>query len=942
MLYEGMFMSKAIGRFPSALLILLTFIFFLVSISHAQYYFGQNKVQYTHFDWKVLPSEHFDVYFYPEEQSVAEVAANNAEEAYRELCSLFSMVIDKKIPLIIYSSPAYFSETNVIPGLLPENVGGFTEFMKERVVLPFNGSYTAFQRVIKHELVHVFTFRKLVDLSSMGGRSKIASPPLWFTEGIAEYYSERSDAPEVDMIVGDIYLSGKPISLYDMYYLGVSYAVYKLGQAFCQFVAESYGAEKLLLLFDNWPKSDSFEEILSKTLGESFDKINDKWIYSQKKKYYPKLSDGEIPGFIAERLTDRGFNVKPAVYKNPKGQTWVIFKANRVGYSGIYGFELGRREVRNLIKGERSADYESLHLLESSISVSKDGLLAFVSKKNERDRINIYDLKNGSNMRALDFDSLVRISSPDWSPDGKRLVFSGVAKDGHTDLYICNVNTEDLTRITRDLYFDSSPRFSPQGKYVAFTSDRGEYSRNGSSGIYLYELDSRQLYSLVDDDARYYTPSWSASDDTLIFTCDRGGANNIYLLSGINTGELSMRQLSHIPTGASDPIFADSSIIFSAYSEGAFHLYELKLKDFARDSAIAIDDDSKPFHSSWEPPKLRGDLKKGIAQYQTKYSFDIAQSAVAYDAVFGPVGGLQFALTDVLGNHQYYFILSNTANSTRDFAKSFNAAVTYLNRSSRINWGLGAYRFRYDLYNDYDGQYIEQQIGVVGVMVYPFGRFRRLELSMYLRHFEKEFAYFDSDLNGVLLTPNLSYIKDTSLWERTGPLDGMRLNLTVGSSFNLQTGEQFGRLFLGDFRKYFRLSMASCLATRLLYITSAGKDPQRYYLGGSWTLRGYGFRTFYGRNVLLTSTELRFPLIDALFIGFPVGNFDFKAIRGALFLDAGDAWNNDFDQLYGSFGVGARVNLGAFVVLRFDLAHRTDFKSVSKRTNFDFFFGWNF
>ena len=89
-------------------------------------------------------------------------------------------------------------------------------------------------------------------------------------------------------------------------------------------------------------------------------------------------------------------------------------------------------------------------------------------------------------------------------------------------------------------------------------------------------------------------------------------------------------------------------------------------------------------------------------------------------------------------------------------------------------------------------------------MSYPFGRFRRIELSFYLRQYEKELLYFDERVKGLLLTPYLSFIKDTGLWENTGPIDGMRLNLTVGISYNIEDGEQYGRIFLGDFRKYFR------------------------------------------------------------------------------------------------------------------------------------------
>ena len=87
---------------------------------------------------------------------------------------------------------------------------------------------------------------------------------------------------------------------------------------------------------------------------------------------------------------------------------------------------------------------------------------------------------------------------------------------------------------------------------------------------------------------------------------------------------------------------------------------------------------------------------------------------------------------------------------------------------------------------------------------------------------------------------------------------------------------------------------------------------------------------------------MRFPLIDDLVINFPIGGLGFRGIRGALFYDNGAAWDDEFDQFYGSFGLGARVNLGYVVVLRFDFSRTTDYHTISKSTDFDFFFGWNF
>src|SRR5690606_39383427 len=49
------------------------------------YYFGRNKVQYEKFDWKILKTEHFDIYYYDEMLDIAEIGATYAEEIYEEL-----------------------------------------------------------------------------------------------------------------------------------------------------------------------------------------------------------------------------------------------------------------------------------------------------------------------------------------------------------------------------------------------------------------------------------------------------------------------------------------------------------------------------------------------------------------------------------------------------------------------------------------------------------------------------------------------------------------------------------------------------------------------------------------------------------------------------------------------------------------------------------------
>src|SRR5688572_12355180 len=119
--------------------IFLSALFFLfTTFSYSQYVgFGRNKVQYNNFDWHTLSTEHFKIYYYPEMKELAEIGAAYAEETYKIHQQNFNYSLIDTVPIIFYSSPTHFRETNTSPGLIPDGVGGFFEFIKGRVVIPF-------------------------------------------------------------------------------------------------------------------------------------------------------------------------------------------------------------------------------------------------------------------------------------------------------------------------------------------------------------------------------------------------------------------------------------------------------------------------------------------------------------------------------------------------------------------------------------------------------------------------------------------------------------------------------------------------------------------------------------------------------------------------------------------------------------------------------------
>ncbi|RMD51094.1 MAG: hypothetical protein D6830_01220, partial [Ignavibacteria bacterium] len=139
--------------------------FTLFTQANAQFYFfGRNKVQYQEFDWKILKTQHFDIYYYGNFKEMAEIGAKFAEDAYEEHKVKFNHTVNVRIPLIFYNTHLHFQQTNTIPGFIPEGVGGFFEFIKGRVVIPYLGSLDQFRHVIRHELVHVFMTSKVLNV----------------------------------------------------------------------------------------------------------------------------------------------------------------------------------------------------------------------------------------------------------------------------------------------------------------------------------------------------------------------------------------------------------------------------------------------------------------------------------------------------------------------------------------------------------------------------------------------------------------------------------------------------------------------------------------------------------------------------------------------------------------------------------------------------------
>ncbi|UCE22497.1 MAG: peptidase S9, partial [Candidatus Aminicenantes bacterium] len=176
---------------PIVVILLLTLGVGITASSINGQYFGRNKVQYESFDFKVIHTEHFDIYFYPEKREAAMQAARIAERWYARLSRIFNHQLKGRQPLILYASSPDFQQTATIPGIIGEGTGGVTEMLKRRIVLPLGVSLAESDHVIGHELVHAFQFDLTTEnVPKFAGASSVAMQvPLWLIEGLAEYLS---------------------------------------------------------------------------------------------------------------------------------------------------------------------------------------------------------------------------------------------------------------------------------------------------------------------------------------------------------------------------------------------------------------------------------------------------------------------------------------------------------------------------------------------------------------------------------------------------------------------------------------------------------------------------------------------------------------------------------------------------------------------------------
>ena len=867
-------------------------------------YFGRNKVQYRNFDFQVLKTEHFDIYFYPEEEEAARSAGRMAERWYTRLSKILEHDLRGRQPLILYASGPHFRQTNVIQGAIGEGTGGVTEAFKRRIVLPFAGPIEATNHVLGHELVHAFQY----DITGTNVSANMAGAlalPLWFIEGMAEYLSIGPVDPHTSMWMREAARREELPEIDDLD--NPRYFPYRYGHALWAYIAGRYGDRAVgLMLRAAAGRQGNYQDAIEGILQTDSKTLSKDWHAATFEAYRPVAQATQMPAsfarpLIREQRDGRALtNVSPEL--SPDGTRMIFFSERDLFSIDLYLADARTGEIiRKITDTATNPHYESLQFLSSAGAWDESGQrFVFPGISGGDPVLTIVNVENGGKEREIRIPEVDEVLNPAWSPDNRQIAFSGLT-GGFNDLFVYDLDASTLRRLTTDAYAEMDPDWSPDGKSIAISTDR--YTTN------LERLEAGPLRLAVIDvasgtmrevggfaGAKNINPQWTDDGRALFFVSDREGISNVYRIE-VDGGQT--RQVTNLLNGASgitalSPAMslAQGRVVFSAYENDGYNIYALD----SQEQLTGVAPVNLQVNAAVLPPPRRDEgpvitalqnPTAGLPEHVEPLPTQDYDPGLSLDFVGQPTfgigadpfgtyvaGGIAFLFSDMLGNHT----LGTSAQVTSRFDE-FGGTLFYLNQSRRWNWGLAVEQIPYvargftaDIVN-IDGQnvYLEREHRVLqrdqsayGMLSYPFSRASRVEFSGGYRRIglseditsrffslatgqqiaeeEEEIGSFPS-LN--LGQASAAMVYDTSLFGLTSPIRGSRARFEVSQSGGSLTYTGA----LADMRTYLMPFRPYTIALRGMYYGRFGRDAEdgrlpALFLGYPGLVRGYDSGSF--------------------------------------------------------------------------------------------------
>jgi Tol biopolymer transport system component len=772
----------------------------LAPVSQAQY-FGRNKVQWESFDFKVLQTEHFDIYYYDQNADVVHDVGRMSERWYARLSRVFGHSFKKK-PIVLYANSADFHQTTTTGGTLGEGTGGFTDAFMNRVVLPLTGDYAENDHVLGHEMVHVFQYDIAATSNQQRRRFALEALPLWIVEGMAEYFSKGRVDPLTAMWIRDATLYDRMPDIRELT-RDPRYFPYRYGQALMAYIGARFGDEAVVRYFMA-AGTVGPEDAVERALGINHRQLFNDWAESARELYNPIIAARpgdasqlligkrpEVPppaeldeeGKPKKRKRRRGsteLNVGPAL--SPDGRYIAFLSARELFSIDLFLADAQTGKViRRLVSSARDSHFESLRFIESAGAWSPDSRrIAFITFSKGDNFLSFVDVESRKT-EHVKVPGIEAITNVAWSPDGSTIAISGQTT-GVSDLFLYNINSNELRRLTADKYADLQPNWSPDGRTLVFVTDRGastvleqlQFTEMRLATIDVQSGTIRELNAF--NAARHINPQWAPDGRSIYFISNPEGIPDVYRMN-MADGQLSRVTATRSGVaGITDmsPALTVSSrtgdIAFTVFEDDNYNVYRLPANPQGTQVAanVAPADNTAPRAAILPPLRGTGSeitaylmrpeegLPPASEQFtERNYSSDLRLAYLGPPTLgvgvnefgYGAGGSITAFFSDVLGRHNVGFTFQGGGGGgtgSSNLGEQLGGELFYLNQTRRLNWGADLVHVPY-VYGAVDYFVAPYQGGVAEFYVqdrqvqlvsdgtlfaqYPFSTTRRVEVA---------------------------------------------------------------------------------------------------------------------------------------------------------------------------------------------------------------------
>ncbi|MDA1329819.1 MAG: hypothetical protein DWG76_00790 [Chloroflexi bacterium] len=160
---------------------------------------------------------------------------------------------------------------------------------------------------------------------------------------------------------------------------------------------------------------------------------------------------------------------------------------------------------------------------------------------------------------------------PSFSPDGEQIVYMS-ERDDNRDLYVMDLEGNDIARLTDDPTNDYEPAWSPDGERIAFVS-----RRTGFSQIYVMDADGENVVQLTEENQLDWRPAWSPDGEWIAFESWRNGNADIFIMRPDGS---DLQQLTTSLAEDGHPHFSPDGryLVFHSKRIGDYQLFILELE----------------------------------------------------------------------------------------------------------------------------------------------------------------------------------------------------------------------------------------------------------------------------------------------------------------------------------------------------------------------------